>query len=227
MSLRAATSPDALQPDRVLDAIRGATNAAQADVRKAAPLSGRLTGAIADSDATRSPRSIGRLLNAFFSSVSARTPALPYAHLLVLRSCDRGWRRARDPVGRASARGCSQAHTLWRPHALGEKKTLQIGMHGVVLFADDVPARLRLPSGSPRFRLEQVGFGDALGRPNELLPPPPKGLRQKYFVPPDAARYVHPRLRCGERRRSVGTWTAASRRFIRRQERARRCKPAR
>src|SRR5882762_8024754 len=42
-------------------------------------------------------------------------------------------------------------------------------MHGAVFFADDVPARLRLPSGSPDFRLEQVGFGDALGRPNELL----------------------------------------------------------
>ena len=35
--------------------------------------------------------------------------------------------------------------------------------------ADDVPARLRLPGGSPRFRLEQVGLGDALGGPNELL----------------------------------------------------------
>src|SRR3989441_653475 len=46
---------------------------------------------------------------------------------------------------------------------------LQIGMHGAVFFADDVPARLRLPSGSPDSRLEQVGFGDALGRPNELL----------------------------------------------------------
>src|SRR6266567_1686047 len=54
------------------------------------------------------------------------------------------------------------------PHALGEK-TLQIGMHGVVFFADDVPAWLRLPSGSPGLRLEQVGFGDALSRPNELL----------------------------------------------------------
>src|SRR5579864_7984796 len=42
-------------------------------------------------------------------------------------------------------------------------------MHGVVVFADDVPAWLRLPSGSPGFRIEQVGFGNALGRPNELL----------------------------------------------------------
>src|SRR5258708_16443814 len=42
-------------------------------------------------------------------------------------------------------------------------------MDGAVFFAGDVPARLRLPSGSPDFRLEQVGLGDALGRPNELL----------------------------------------------------------
>src|SRR5258708_18512173 len=42
-------------------------------------------------------------------------------------------------------------------------------MHSVVFFADDVPAWLRLPSGSPGFRPEQVGFGDALSRPNELL----------------------------------------------------------
>src|SRR6266478_1239529 len=53
-------------------------------------------------------------------------------------------------------------------HALGHG-ALQIWMHGAVFFADDVPARLRLPSGSPNFRLEQVGLGDALGRPNELL----------------------------------------------------------
>src|SRR5439155_19027569 len=53
-------------------------------------------------------------------------------------------------------------------HTLGHG-ALQIGMHGAVFFADDVPARLRLPSGSPDSRLEQVGFGDALGRPNELL----------------------------------------------------------
>jgi len=42
-------------------------------------------------------------------------------------------------------------------------------MHGAVLFGDDVPARLRLPSGSPDLRLEQVGLRDALGRPNDLL----------------------------------------------------------
>src|SRR6267143_1591987 len=53
-------------------------------------------------------------------------------------------------------------------HALGEE-ALQVRMHCAVVFADDVPARLRLPSGSPGFRLEQVRFGDALGRPNELL----------------------------------------------------------
>src|SRR6266481_1084068 len=55
-----------------------------------------------------------------------------------------------------------------RFHSL-RKKALQIGMHGLVFFPDDVPARLRLPCGSPNFRLEQVGFRDALGRPNELL----------------------------------------------------------
>src|SRR5258708_37421741 len=42
-------------------------------------------------------------------------------------------------------------------------------MNRVVVLADDVPARLRLPSGSPGFRVEQVGFRDALSRPNELL----------------------------------------------------------
>src|SRR5712671_3772293 len=42
-------------------------------------------------------------------------------------------------------------------------------MHGIILFGDDVPARLRLPGSSPDFRLEQIGFRHALGRPNELL----------------------------------------------------------
>src|SRR6266404_7020221 len=55
-----------------------------------------------------------------------------------------------------------------RFHALG-KKTFQIRMNGAVVLADNVPARLRLPCGSPNFRLEQVGFRRALGRPNELL----------------------------------------------------------
>ena len=53
-------------------------------------------------------------------------------------------------------------------HALGHG-ALEIGMHGVVFFADDAPARLRLPSGSPDFRLEQIGFRDALSRPDQLL----------------------------------------------------------
>src|ERR1700722_7862716 len=53
-------------------------------------------------------------------------------------------------------------------HALGHS-ALQIGVDGAVVLGDDVPAWLRLPSGSPGFRLEQVGFGDALSRPNELL----------------------------------------------------------
>src|SRR5215468_6982673 len=42
-------------------------------------------------------------------------------------------------------------------------------MNGSVLFGDDVPARLRLPGSSSDFRLEQIGFRGALGRPNELL----------------------------------------------------------
>src|SRR6266481_4870553 len=42
-------------------------------------------------------------------------------------------------------------------------------MNRAVFFADDIPARLRLPSGSPDFSLEKVGFGDTLSRPNELL----------------------------------------------------------
>src|SRR5215469_11681870 len=53
-------------------------------------------------------------------------------------------------------------------HALGHC-ALQIGMYGAVLFADDVPARLRLPGGSPGFRCEQVRLRDALSRPNQLL----------------------------------------------------------
>src|SRR5436853_430328 len=53
-------------------------------------------------------------------------------------------------------------------HAFGHS-ALEIGMHGAVFFAHDVPARLRLPSGPPDFRLEQVGSGHALSRPNELL----------------------------------------------------------
>jgi len=39
--LESSHVPMLSQPDRVLDAIRAATNAAQADVRKAAPASGR------------------------------------------------------------------------------------------------------------------------------------------------------------------------------------------
>src|SRR5215470_18577061 len=42
-------------------------------------------------------------------------------------------------------------------------------MHGIILFGDDIPARLRLPSSSPDFCLEKIGFRRALGRPNELL----------------------------------------------------------
>jgi hypothetical protein len=40
---------------------------------------------------------------------------------------------------------------------------------GAVLLGDDVRAWLRFPGGSSNFRVEQVGSGHALGRPNELL----------------------------------------------------------
>src|ERR1700752_228056 len=74
-----------------------------------------------------------------------------------------------DPFGLGGPRPVAAVELIGGcAHALGEE-ALQIGMHGMVFFADDVPARLRLPSGSPDFRVEQVGFGDALGRPNELL----------------------------------------------------------
>ena len=66
----------------------------------------------------------------------------------------------RDVAAVELIRGCA--------HALGHG-AFQIGMHDAVFFADDVPAWLRLPSGSSDLRLEQVGFGDALSRPNELL----------------------------------------------------------
>src|SRR5580700_9821214 len=54
------------------------------------------------------------------------------------------------------------AHTL-------REEALQIGMHSVVVLADDVPAWLRLPSGPPDFRVEQVWNRHALSRPNEFL----------------------------------------------------------
>src|SRR5215831_2190120 len=54
------------------------------------------------------------------------------------------------------------AHTV-------RKKAFQIRVHSAVVLANDVPARLRLPSRSPDFRLEQIGFRRALGCPNELL----------------------------------------------------------
>ena len=53
-------------------------------------------------------------------------------------------------------------------HAL-RKEPFQIRVDGAVVFADDVPARLRLPSSSTGLRVEQVGLGNSLRRPNELL----------------------------------------------------------
>src|SRR5258708_5568461 len=53
-------------------------------------------------------------------------------------------------------------------HALGEE-ALQVRMDGAIVLGDDVPAWLRLPGGSTDLRVEQVGLGDYLRRPNELL----------------------------------------------------------
>ena len=48
-------------------------------------------------------------------------------------------------------------------------KTLQIGMNGVVLLANDVPARLGLPSGALDLLRKQVGHRNSLRCPDELL----------------------------------------------------------
>jgi hypothetical protein len=53
-------------------------------------------------------------------------------------------------------------------HAFG-KKALQVRRHGVIVFGDDVPVRLRLPGGSAGFCVKQVGFRNALRGPNEFL----------------------------------------------------------
>src|SRR6266576_1696954 len=80
-----------------------------------------------------------------------------------------GWLEHRHVAAVELIRGCA--------HALGHG-ALQIGMQGAVFFPGDVPAWLRLPRGSPDFRLEQVGFGDPLSRPNEASAPAPKDLRR-------------------------------------------------
>src|SRR5271167_1398211 len=62
------------------------------------------------------------------------------------------------------------AHDLGRrgAHALSEE-ALTVRLDSTVVLGDDVPAWLRLPSGSSDFRLEQVWSRHALGRPNQLL----------------------------------------------------------
>ena len=56
-----------------------------------------------------------------------------------------------------------------RVHAL-RQKPLKIGMHGLVLLSEDVPARLRLPCDLIELLLlEQVGCGRVVGRPHQLL----------------------------------------------------------
>ena len=53
-------------------------------------------------------------------------------------------------------------------HALSEE-ALTVRLYGAVVLGDDVPAWLRPPCRSSRFRREQVWSRHALGRPNELL----------------------------------------------------------
>src|SRR5438445_320616 len=90
-------------------------------------------------------------------------------------------------------------------------------------YTSSASTSMRFPQLSPR-------TGRVSGRPGSpkrASAPAPKGLRRKTSCPRDAARYVHPRLRCGRRRRSSGSWPAASETFHQRPERARRCKPVR
>ena len=58
--------------------------------------------------------------------------------------------------------GCRGAHAL-------SEEALTVRLYGAIVLGDDVPARLRLPRGSSRFRREQVWSRHALGRPNQLL----------------------------------------------------------
>src|ERR1700720_4044512 len=86
-----------------------------------------------------------------------------------LNSFCRGANHIEDPFRLREHRNVAAVELIGcGTHALGEE-SLQVRMDGAVFFADDVPARPRLPGGSPDFRIEQVGFRDALGRPNKLL----------------------------------------------------------
>jgi len=55
-----------------------------------------------------------------------------------------------------------------RFHALCNK-TFQLRVHGAVVLAHDVPARLRSPRGSFKLLIEEVRVWHALGRPNKFL----------------------------------------------------------
>jgi hypothetical protein len=58
--------------------------------------------------------------------------------------------------------GCGGAHAL-------RDKPLQLGMDRAVFRGHDVPARLRLPSGSFNLLPEEVGHRHHLRRPDQLL----------------------------------------------------------
>src|ERR1700685_3459571 len=53
-------------------------------------------------------------------------------------------------------------------HALGAE-ALQLGVDGVVVVGDDVPARLGLPGDAVGFGAEQLGGGRGGGGPDDLL----------------------------------------------------------
>src|SRR5260221_3504430 len=112
-------------------------------------------------------RRVSSMILGFFSS------SAPGRLRRLTRICLRYIRGGADDVEHAIRLGEHRDVTALKlvgcgAHSLGEK-TLQIGMHGVVFFPDDVPTRLRLPGGPPGFRVEQVWFRDALDCPNELL----------------------------------------------------------
>jgi len=80
-----------------------------------------------------------------------------------------------------------------------------------------LPTMYQLASTSKRFpRLSpRTGrVGGRLGSPKRASAPAPKGLRRNTSCPPDAARYVRPRLQCGRRRRSAELALLRLRRFI-------------
>jgi len=147
------------------------------------------------------------------SSATAAVAALP--HICVLACvAGAGWRRQRDSGwGEAFGKWLLSAHTLCAHLRLGEKKRLQnSGMHGVVLLPTMYQLGFGLSRPSPPKlspRHTRIGFR---GRPGvaqtELWAPDPKVLRRNTSCPPDAARYVRPRLRWGRKTSEPWeTWT--------------------